>query len=537
VLNPNTTIEFKNLYNQIGDHETVLRQGQNLVQRPNDELQNYGYRYNERRIYSGQLLGTHTFGDRRNTLSWLVGSNYLLRNEPDFRRFRTFRTAGTENLYEIITPSQSSLVDNSRFYSNLNEYSVSNSVDFERKLGKMDAKNAFSYKLGYYLDYRNRDFSARYFSYNIRNPRQELTLLPIDNFFAPENIGRGNVEVAEGTNLSDSYTGTNLLTAGYVSISIPFGKFYLSTGARVEYNRQQLQSRDNANRSLEVDNPIFVPMPFANLSYDLSDRSLLRLAYSRTVNRPEFRELAPFLYYDFVNEANVIGSPDLETARIHNIDLRYEFYPRPGETISLAGFYKNFDKPIENFVAQASDGTQQFSYRNADLANNVGVELEVRKSLSDIASASFLKNLSLVFNGSYIYSRVDLGNDPTLIQDRVRALQGQSPYIVNLAAFYDDRDRGFGFNLFYNVSGKRISSVGSDIFPTVYEMPRNMIDATISKTIGEKITLKVGAQNILNARYRFFQDSDRNREIGSVDQLITGYRRGAYYTTSIAIRL
>ena len=541
VFNPRMTIEFKNLYNQIGDNETVLRQGQNVVQRPADELQNYGYRYNERRIYSGQLLGTHKFDDDgRRTLNWLVGSNYLLRNEPDFRRFRTFRPVGSDGPYEIITPSQSSLIDNSRFYSKLNEYSVSHGLDYEHKFGQAGAtenKNALSFKVGYYLDYRSRSFSARYFSYNIGVPRPELTQLPINEFFAPENIGRGNVETTEGTNLSDSYSGTNLLTAGYGSVTIPLGKFSLSTGVRLEFNRQQLESLNNAGRDLSVDNPILVPMPFANLGYELNSRSLIRLAYSRTVNRPEFRELAPFLYYDFVNEANVTGNPDLETARIHNVDLRYEFYPRPGETISLAGFYKNFDRPIENYVAQASDGTQLFSFNNADLANNVGVELEVRKSLSDIAATSFLKNLSLVFNGSWIYSRVDLGDDPTLIQDRVRALQGQSPYIVNLAAFYDDRDRGFAVNVFYNVFGKRISRVGSDIFPTVYEMPRNMLDVTLSKNVGERLTFKLGGQNILNAPFRFFQDSDRNREIGDVDQLITGFRRGAYYTAGVTFRL
>jgi outer membrane receptor protein involved in Fe transport len=255
------------------------------------------------------------------------------------------------------------------------------------------------------------------------------------------------------------------------------------------------------------------------------------------VNRPEFRELAPFLYYDFINEANITGNTNLQTARIHNVDLRYEFYPRPGETISLAGFYKNFNRPIENIVAQASDGTQLFSFKNADVANNVGVELEVRKSLSDIAATSFLKNLSLVFNGSWIYSRVDLGEDPTLIQDRVRALQGQSPYIVNLAAFYDDRDRGFAVNVFYNVFGKRIFRVGSDIFPTVYEMPRNMLDVTLSKNVGERLTFKVGGQNILNAPFRFLQDSDRNREIGGLDQPITTFRRGAYYTAGVTFRL
>jgi outer membrane receptor protein involved in Fe transport len=195
-------------------------------------------------------------------------------------------------------------------------------------------------------------------------------------------------------------------------VSFPFGKFHLSTGVRLEFNRQQLQSRNNAGVALNVDNPILVPMPFANLSYDLSDRSLIRLAYSRTVNRPEFRELAPFLYYDFVNEANVTGNPNLATARSHIWICVTNFNPRPGETISLAGFYKNFDSPIENYVAQASDGNQLFSFANADLANNVGLEVEVRKSLSDIAATSFLKNLSLVANGSLIYSRVNLAMIP-----------------------------------------------------------------------------------------------------------------------------
>ncbi len=542
VLNPRTTIEFKNLYNQIGDQETTLREGQNLVQRRDDYLNNYAYRYNERRIYSGQLQGTHKFSEDRSTLSWLVGGNYLTRNEPDFRRFRTFQPIGTNDPYRIIAPPSSNLFDNSRFYSELNEFSVSNGVDYEHKFGKADAKNPLSFKLGYYLDYRDREFAARYFSYLLRGgitPEEQdrIVSLPIDQFFAPENIGRGKLELAEGTNPSDQYTGNNFLAAGYASVSIPFGKFYLSTGARVEYNRQQLESQDNRLRPISVNNPILVPMPFANLSYDLSDRSLLRVAYSRTVNRPEFRELAPFLYYDFVNEAIIFGNPDLETARIHNLDLRYEFYPRPGETISLAGFYKNFNNPIENRILTASDGQQQYSYTNADNANNVGIELEMRKSFSDIAAASFLKNLSLVFNGSYIYSRVDFGDSQSLAQERIRPLQGQSPYIANLAAFYDDRERGFAVNLFYNVFGKRIARVGSDVFPTVYEMPRNTLDATISKNIGEKITIKLGAQNILDAPFRFYQDSDRNKKIGDIDQVITRYRRGAYYTASLVLNL
>lgn len=539
VFGPNNIIEFRNLYTQLSDNETTIREGVLPIQRPNDELRNYGYRYSERRIYSGQLQGTHKFNEERSQLTWLVGSNYLLRNEPDFRRFRTFRTKGSNNPYENVLPSKSSLNDNSRFYSNLNEYSVAHSLDYEHKFGKSDLKNPFLYRLGYYTEYKKRDFSARYFTYVLDNStalNREFITQPIDQLFSSANIGPQGYSLYEGTNPSDNYTGTNLLTAGYASVSIPLNRFYLSTGIRAEFNRQQLNSRNYA-RSINIDNPILVPMPFANISYDLTSRSLMRLAYSRTVNRPEFRELAPFLYYDFIQEANIIGDTTLQTAKIHNLDLRYEFYPRPGETVSIAAFYKNFNKPIESILGQVSDGQQQFSFGNADYANNVGLELEVRKSLSDIAATSFLKNLSLVFNGSYIYSRVDLGDNPDLIQDRVRALQGQSPYIVNLAAFYDDRDHGFAVNLFYNVFGKRIYRVGSDIFPTVYEMPRNMVDLTLSKTLGDRVTLKLGAQNLLNAPFRFNQDSNRDAKITDIDDSITRYRRGSYFTAGVTINL
>jgi outer membrane receptor protein involved in Fe transport len=262
----------------------------------------------------------------------------------------------------------------------------------------------------------------------------------------------------------------------------------------------------------------------------------MRIAYSRTVNRPEFRELAPFLYYDFVNESIIFGNPNLDIARIHNVDLRYEFYPRPGETISLAAFYKNFNNPIEYQLQIASDGQQPVSFINADVANNLGLELEVRKSLSDIAASSFLRNLSLSLNASVIRSRVDLGAQATA-QDRVRPLQGQSPYVVNLAAFYDDIERGFAVNMFYNVFGARIFRVGSVTFPTVYEMPRNTLDLTVSKTIGPRLTLKAGAQNILNARFLFQQDSNRDTRINGTDETVTDFRRGQYFTLGVGVNL
>jgi len=542
-LNPRTTIEFRNLFNQIGDHETVLREGKVPIQR-SELFRNYGFHYMSRSIYSGQIQGTHKLNDENSSsLTWLVGGNYLNRNEPDFRRFRTIQATATGGPFLNVLPPGSSLFDNSRFFSKLNEYTISHRLDYERKFGRGDSANAITFQAGYYVDYRSRKFDARYISYKIGqttlDPGREVDsvrALPVEQFFSPANIGPNVLQLAEGTNASDSYSGTNLLTAGYVNFTIPLRRFHLVTGLRLEFNRQQLNSRNAGGREVSVDNPILVPMPFVNLTYNITERALARIAYSRTVNRPEFRELAPFLYYDFVNETTISGNPNLDIARIHNIDLRYEFYPRPGETISLAAFYKNFNSPIEYNLQAASDGQQPVFFENADVANNIGLELEVRKSLSDIAATSFLRNLSFSFNASVIRSRVDLG-DQVFIQDRVRALQGQSPYVVNLAAFYDDTERGFGINLFYNVFGTRIFRVGSVNFPTVYEMPRNIIDLTVSKTLGNRVTLKLGAQNLLNAPFRFFQDSNLDTKITDIDESIINFRRGAYFTAGITVNL
>ena len=71
------------------------------------------------------------------------------------------------------------------------------------------------------------------------------------------------------------------------------------------------------------------------------------MAYGQTLNRPEFREIAPFSFYDFVNNRNITGNPNLKNAQVQNADFRYEFYPTPAEVLSIAAFYKKFTNPIE----------------------------------------------------------------------------------------------------------------------------------------------------------------------------------------------
>src|SRR5690606_19620003 len=212
--------------------------------------------------------------------------------------------------------------------------------------------------------------------------------------------------------------------------------FRIVPGIRVEHNIQELATPHGVGAAT-VKNPITTVLPSINVTYDLTTTSLIRLAYSKTVNRPEFRELAPFSFFDFDNQADSQGNPKLKTARIHNVDLRWEFYPTPGETVSVGIFYKYFNDPIEVNINNGTDNPT-FPFNNADKAQNYGVEVEVRKALASASRSTFLNNTSLVLNAAYIVSEIQLENDGTLLEKDSRPMQGQSPYIINAGLFYSD---------------------------------------------------------------------------------------------------
>ena len=144
---------------------------------------------------------------------------------------------------------------------------------------------------------------------------------------------------AEGTTEQDAYKANNTLFAGYISASLPItDRFNANIGLRGEFNDQRIISALRGGEAINVKQAQFTPMPSANLTYNLTEKHLLRAAYAYTINRPEFRELAPFTYYDFNLDVNLQGNPDLKAANIHNVDLRYEWYPSEGEMISFGAF-------------------------------------------------------------------------------------------------------------------------------------------------------------------------------------------------------
>lgn len=543
-----TVLEFNNMFNQLSDDETIIREGVTPIDKPGVLWRNYSFQYVSRSIYSGQLQLTHKFNEERTSITGAVGMNYVSRNEPDMRRFRSFRPLEDPEAGFILQDpaSGTNLFDMSRFYSNLSETQFSNGITLEHKFAPADAEKdvlakAISVKGGYYVDYRNRMFEARYFTYSLRNKdeaKEALLRLPAQQAFANDNLSVANgFSFSEGTDPNYTYTGLNTLVSGFAALTLPIKNLNIAAGTRVEHNIQELRTFDGTGNKLNYNFPVTKLLPFTNISYSINDKNKLRASYSRTLNRPEFRELAPFLYYDFAFDANIFGNPNLKVASIDNVDLRYEFYPNIGEMISFGVFYKYFRDPIESKISVAGLAPQ-FSFINADYAFNYGAELEVRKSFADLISAPVLNNMSVILNAAYIVSEVDLGSVVTS-QNQVRALQGQSPYVINAGLYHNGK---VNVAVMYNVIGPRIFAVGDALFPTVYEMPRHAMDLTVSKSFGKHLEMKFGIQDLLNFQYRFYQDTNEDGKIKTkgkaedIDDPINVFRRGSYYNLSVTYK-
>jgi outer membrane receptor for ferrienterochelin and colicin len=540
-INPKTRIEFKNLYNRMGSTQTTIREGDNDFR--TQYYRNYSFRYTERSVYSGQLEGRHDLKPNVSKITWLAGYTKADRSEPDWKRLVTARPQGSsdEVPFVVVVPYSTSASNAAHFYQDLNEYNVTNRLDYEHKFNVREGVSPFELKTGYWVEYKERSFNARTIGHVVHGSGldPEIGSLPFDEIFDPSNVAyNGGHTISENTQITDSYTASNFLAAGYASFNFSLSKkLRLIPGIRVEYNHQKLQTPEGVG-SAKVDNPVTSFLPFLNLSYDLTDKSLVRLAYSKTVNRPEFREIAPFSFYDFDNQANILGNSHLTIADIQNVDLRWEYYPSASESVSAGVFYKYFNNPIEANIDPGTDDPV-FFYNNADKAQDIGVEVEMRKAIASNSSSRFLNNTSIVLNATYIYSVINLKNDGTLVEKDTRPMQGQSPYIFNAGLFYNDEETGLQINAQYNVFGKRIAFVGVPGKPTWWEMPRNLLDLTISKRIGEHVDLRFGVSDLLNAKMVTREDANLDNDLKDNDtnKVVRSTRNGQYVTFGISLKL
>ena len=233
------------------------------------------------------------------------------------------------------------------------------------------------------------------------------------------------------------------------------------------------------------------------------------MSYSKTLNRPEFRELAPFGFYDFTNRYFTQGNEDLVRATVQNYDIRYEFYPGKGQLFSVSYFLKKFNNPIE-IIQQVNNKT--LTYGNANSAKSSGIEMEFRTLLSSIFNAEsmvLLNDLTLFSNLAIIKSNADVSNINNANPEKSRPMQGQSPYVFNAGLQYANKDNGWIVSTNINRVGNRVvfGGTGSSQVLTLWEKARTFLDVQIAKSFYKnKIELKLNIQNILAQDQIFYQN-------------------------------
>lgn len=526
-LGPNHKFSLKNIYNRNADNETTIYQG-SYFYNP-DYRRVTSLRYISRSLYSTQLVGEHHFSSlHRLGLAWNIHYGASTRNEPDARRYVYVR--------DLDQPDQDLrlLLDQSvttRFFGDLHDRTRGGKIDLSFKPFENPAWP--NLKTGLFYDYKDRNFKARTFGFkNLPGGNylaEDMVLYnQIADIFNTVNFTSTFIEVQEITRPSDSYISNQSVFASYLMTQFSlWSRVQIVTGIRFERSTQTLNSHNLLNEAIHVQPTYNDWLPSLNASYALSTKMKLRAAVSKTLARPEFREMAPFSYFDFLANELVQGNPLLKRSLVTNTDLRLEFFPAPIELLAISGFYKKFQDPIEQILIAASGFEPIRSYENADQAVNYGVEFELKKKLGFLAAK--LHNLSLVANLSLIHSEIKIAGSNGF-QAASRPLQGQADYIANLGLYFENFQGRLSTSLIYNKVGKRIARVGFANLGDIVELPRDQIDFNLSAQLMNHFVVKLAVKDLLNQDQKFIQrtaQGDKTAELwnsGRTVSLGLGYQ-------------
>jgi outer membrane receptor protein involved in Fe transport len=502
-INGSNRLAFENFYTNNSSNETRVFQGFNND--INTDILDSRLWWVQESIYSGKVSGEHFFSELSNSrLDWRATFSNAIRDEPDLRE-TLYEYDPTRDQFVLADESQSGF----RMFNDLNDHVYEMGADWSTYTTQWSGLPAMI-KFGPYVQFRDRDFSSRRFRFVPIAAGRFDASQPPEVLFAPENIGP-IFELREETRNTDTYAADQTITAGYGMVDLPFTETWRFVGGlRVERSEQNVETFD----LFAVDPTTIVSnlddtdvLPGLNLIYSLSGAQNLRFGYSRTVNRPEFRELAPFEFTDVVGGRATVGNPDLTRALISNYDVRWEWFPRSSEVIAASFFYKDFQDPIERTVQATAQ--LRTSYANAEAATNLGFEIEARKQLGP--------NLVVSTNYTYVDSDIEIGRGTAEVQTSTsRPLAGQSGNVFNAIAEFLVPRFDFSARVLFNYFDDRIVDVGSLGLPDIIEEGRESLDVVAIKRFGERAQLRFIFDNLTNADYLFSQGGEVQRlyEVG-----------------------
>jgi outer membrane receptor protein involved in Fe transport len=531
---PTHQLELATFYTRIADDASRVLTG--FQQDANTNLRNTRIQYLGQSLLNAQLSGEHVLGFLgKAALEWRGGFSRATRYEPNTREV-LYRQLGSDGRYLWESFVQSGSI----FHQDMTDDGVSAGGSLRLPFSFRDLPASIA--VGGSLDRRTRDTYTRRFRY-VPAPGAVLDAdfraQEPNDLFRPANIGPAGFTIQEATFRTDNYDAEERITAGFVKADMELlPRLKLSGGARIEATEQIVSPRDFWDSGLPglegAEESSSDVLPAVNLTYELIDGMNLRASASRTLARPQLRELAPFSFADYAGGYLVSGNPRLTRTLIENFDLRWEWFTTPRSVLAVSGFYKKFDEPLESLVLPATEFIK--SWVNADGATNYGVEIEARSDLGFVAPAladvSFNGNLTLVSSDvqtgrvARIYipgtGKVDLQ-----VVDRDRALQGQSPYVANLGLSWFDGASGMSASVLFNRFGRRIDAVGGQGTPDIYEEARSQLDLVVEAPVLGGWTAKVSAGRVLGHDVEFTQGGDLLRAWDQGRTLSFGLSRGS----------
>ena len=465
-------------------------------------------------LQNHQVNGKHYFGKQWD-LNWSGSYSKTSSDEPDRRQVMFIREDDQIKLFKL------NRQETMRYFGSLNEDEWVGDLTASYHFGDNNKLQAgFTYKD------KNRDYMGTRFYYNLNKLNPTITdIYDTDSFLNMENVENGSITIDRKKQPKDSYTAGNSIYAGYIATEYyPVAPLLVNLGVRYEISKQWVDyytDGGKAERSELNKNDLF---PSLNMKYQMNEKNSLRFAFSRTVTRPSFIEMAPFLYQESYGSAQIRGNADLQNGYNYNIDLRYELFEKNGDMLSITAYYKHLKAPIER-VQTLSGGSAVHSFRNADNGMATGVEIEFRKEI--------VKDLRFGVNGSYMYTNVKLPEGGAYTNSQ-RALQGASPYLANADLTYSpafSNDRQLSVALLYNLQGPRIHSVGISGLGDIKQQPVHTLNFTGSYRFNRRFAVKLQVNDLLNQDILFKQEVPTTGDKVEVERFRkgTGFEVGFSY--------
>ncbi|QJB30155.1 TonB-dependent receptor [Chitinophaga oryzae] len=444
----------------------------------------------------------------------------------------------TPGLMTHSAASNGSAFQDWRMWTRIDETDYHWSAAFSRKFGEKKTVSTLV-KFGYQAWSKNRSLDlykmapwTRSWASGTTNQKAPAIETSYDQLLSPENMGNGDGQAYYYADALGGrfYDGKMMSHALYLMADQKLGdRLRLVYGVRAEYfdltsKQEELYRRaykdepdpnDVQRHRFGVKENNWRFLPSLNATYCLTPEINIRGSYSKTVIRPDFREIGMFGMYDFELNGYVYGE-HVQSTLIDNMDVRFEWYPSPGEILSLTGYYKKLDKPIELVHSEASN----YTFANMENATNFGLELEIRKNLAFLSGREWVKNLFIYANGTLLQSKVNvlshwqwINNPETQEAERVqsrypnqdRPLIGQSPWLLNLGlGYWGDY---FGATVSYNHRGPRTNLANVNMARVEYELAPKQLDAQLyARFLKKKMEVKLNLTNLLNDWTRYYMN-------------------------------